>query len=77
MAVNISSVGAAGVHSFRSVNVNDVENFVYYKDSNIPAAITTGASYIYSDGVGQITGIDDGSLVYALKASPRVLKFRF
>jgi len=75
MAVNISSVGAAGVHSFRSVNVNDVENFVYYKDSNIPAAITTGASYIYSDGVGQITGIEDGSLVYALKASPRVLKF--
>ena len=75
MAVNISSVGAAGIHSFKSVNVNDVENFVYFKDSNIPSAITTGASYIYSDGVGQVTGIDDGSLVYASKASPRVLKF--
>jgi hypothetical protein len=75
VAVNISSAGSAGVHSFKSVTVNDVENFVYFKDSNIPAAITTGASYIYSDGVGQISGIADGSLVYASKASPRVLKF--
>jgi hypothetical protein len=76
MAVNITSAGAAGIHSFKSVNVNDIENYVYFKDSNIPSAIATGASYIYSDGVGQVTGVADGSLVYASKASPRVLKLQ-
>jgi hypothetical protein len=75
VAVNISSAGAVGVHSFKRVNVNDVENFVYFKDSDIPSVISSGASYIYSDGVGQVTGVADGSLVYASKASPRVLKF--
>ena len=75
MAINVSAVGAAGVHSFRRANVNDVENYVYFRDSNIPAAINTGTSYIYSDGVGQVTGITSGSLVYAQKASNRVLKF--
>jgi hypothetical protein len=75
VAVNISSAGAVGVHSFKRVNVNDVENYVYFKDSDIPSEIVTGASYIYSDGVGQVTGVADGSLVYASKASPRVLKF--
>lgn len=74
MAINVTAAGAAGVHSFRKANVNDVENYIYFKDSNIPAGITTGTSYIYSDGTGQITGVTNGSLVYAQKASTRVLK---
>jgi hypothetical protein len=74
VAINVSAVGAAGVHSFRRANVNDVENYIYFRDSNIPATINTGTSYIYSDGVGQVTGVTSGSLVYALKASNRVLK---
>jgi hypothetical protein len=28
MAINVSAVGAAGVHSFRRANVNDVENYI-------------------------------------------------
>ena len=75
MSVTIIAAGAAGVHAFKSANVNDVENFVYFKDEDIPSDIVSGASYIYSDGVGQITGLGDGSLVYASKASTRVLKF--
>ena len=75
MAIDVTAVGSAGLHSFKRVNVNDVENYVYFKDSNIPSAINSGASYIYSDGVGQITGVTDGGLVYAQKPSNRVLKF--
>lgn len=76
MAVNISSAGAAGIHSFRRMNVNDVENFVYFKNSDVPSGITSGVSYIYSEGVGAIDGLPDGNLVFAQRLSPRVLAFK-
>ena len=75
MAVNIQTAGAAGVHSFRRMNVNDDQNFIYFKESNIPSGITTGTSYIYSDGVGEVAGLPDGNLVFAQRLSPRVLSF--
>jgi hypothetical protein len=74
LAINITSAGSAGVHTFRKLNVNSEDNFVYFKDSNIPAAITDGTSYIYSSGIGDIQGITDDSLVYAKIEAPQILK---
>jgi hypothetical protein len=76
MAINITAVGTAGVHSFRRVNVNYVDNYVYYKSSNLPATIINGASYIYDNGTGSISGLSSGQLVYAERVSDQVLKFR-
>jgi hypothetical protein len=75
MAINISDAGTTGTHSFRKVNVNAEENYIYYKDSDIPASIVDGASYIYNDGVGSVDGISEGELVYADVVSSTVLKF--
>ena len=75
MAINITVVGAAGLHTFSRVNINTEENYVYFKDSNIPNSIVNNTSYIYSDGVGSIGGITPGALVYADIVSTSVLKF--
>jgi hypothetical protein len=74
MPINIIAKGANGSHSFTKVNVNAEENFIYFKDANIPAGITDGTSYIYSSGVGSIAGPSDGDLVYADIVNPQVLK---
>ena len=49
MTINITAAGSPGIHSFSKVNVNSEENYVYFKDSNIPSSIVDGSSYIYSD----------------------------
>jgi len=74
MAIDILTAGAAGTHSLRKVNVNTEENYIYFKDSNIPAGIVDGTTYIYSSGVGSITGITNGGLVYADVITNQVLK---
>ena len=75
MAIDITTLGAAGVHSFKKVNVNTEESYIYFKDADIPAEIVNGASYIYSDGTGSIDGLGDGSLVYANVEEENFLKF--
>jgi hypothetical protein len=75
MPINITAAGASGTHSFRKVNVNAEENYIYYKDSNIPASVVNGTSYIYSDGTGSVDGISEQQLVYANIVSSTVLKF--
>ncbi len=75
MPINITAVGAAGTHSLTRVNVNSEDNYIYFRDSNIPASIVDGTSYIYTDGVGSIDGIANGALVYADKIDNAVLKF--
>ena len=75
MAINITAVGAPGVHFFKKTNVNSEENYIYFKDSNLPQNIEDGASYIYSSGTGSLLGLQDGSLVYAQKQGSRLLKF--
>ena len=75
MTINITAIGAAGVHSFSRVNVNSEDNFVYFRDSDIPEDIVDGTSYIYSDGVGSIAGITNEALVYADRVSAQILKF--
>jgi hypothetical protein len=54
MAINITAAGAAGTHSFRRVNVNTEDNYIYFKDANIPASIVDGSAYVYNDGSGII-----------------------
>jgi hypothetical protein len=76
MPINITAAGAAGTHSFSRVNVNSEDNYVYFRDTNIPASIVNGTSYIYGDGIGTISGISTGTLVYAEIVSTSVLKFR-
>ena len=72
--INITSVGGAGVHSVRKVLVNAQDNYLYFKDtgtaSTIPAALTDGTGFIYSSGVGEVTGLDDGDLAFIDIISP-------
>ena len=75
MAIDITSIGAAGVHSFRKVNVNTEEDYIYFKDEDIPAAIEDGVSYIYAGDIGSLAGPADGDLVYAVLESSQSLKF--
>ena len=75
MPINITAAGASGTHSFRKVNVNAEDNYIYFKDSNAPASIVNGVSFIYSSGVGSLTGPTEGQLVYANVISSTVLKF--
>jgi hypothetical protein len=73
MTVNISAAGDPGVHSFRRVNVNLDENYVYYRDSDLPPTLVSRGSYIYSDAIGSLGGLPE--FVYALLTSSRTLKF--
>ena len=78
MAIDITAAGSAGTHSFRKVNVNTVDNYVYFSGvaaDNPPSGITEGTSYIYTSGIGSIGGITEGDLVFASFENERVLKF--
>jgi hypothetical protein len=75
MPINITAAGNAGNHSFTRVNVNTEENYIYFRDSNIPAAIVDGTSYIYNTGIGSISGVTSGNLVYADVVNSTTLKF--
>ena len=76
MSINILTAGDPGSHSLRKVNVNTEANFLYFRDEDIPEAITSGSSYIYADGIGSIQGIGDGALVYAFIDTDQVLYLR-
>ena len=78
MAIDITAAGQAGTHSFRKVNVNTDDNYIYFTAEGAdipPAGITEGTSYIYTSGIGSIGGITEGDLVYATFENERVLKF--
>ena len=78
--INITAAGAAGTHTVRKVTVNAEDNYLYFKDTGaagtIPASITDGTGYIYGQGVGELTGITDGALVFADIVSPTQVQFR-
>jgi len=79
MPINVTSVGAAGTHSFAKTNVNTVEDYIFYKNTGgdvIPAAYSTGRTFIYSAGAGTITGLTTGNLVYVI-ASGNVRQLKF
>ena len=75
MAIDILSAGVAGRHAFRLVNVNTDDNYIYFKNRDIPQEIVSGASYIYDDGGGTVAGLVDGGLYYASRLSSSILAF--
>jgi hypothetical protein len=77
MPINLTAAGAAGVHSFRRVSANTEENYIYFKDSNMPASFVTGASFIYASSTGSLTFTGgDGTLVVADRVNSKLLKFK-
>ena len=42
MPLDFTSVGGVGTHSFRKVNVNLEEDYIYFKAGNIPGGIQDG-----------------------------------
>jgi len=75
MAIDITTIGATGTHSFKKVNVNAEDDYIYFKNNDIPSQILNGSTYIYAGGIGSIQGIGDGSLVYIDIANDKTLKF--
>ena len=79
MPINVTAAGAAGTHSFAKTNVNTAEDYIFYKNSGldvIPAAYSTGRTFIYSAGAGSLTGLTTGDLVYVI-ASGNVRQLKF
>jgi hypothetical protein len=79
MPINVTAAGAAGTHSFAKTNVNTAEDYIFYKNTGgdvIPAAYSTGRSFIYSAGAGSLTGVTTGDLVYVI-ASGNVRQLKF
>jgi hypothetical protein len=74
LAINIVSAGSPGLHSFKKVNVNSEDNYVYFKNSNIPSSLVDGSAYVYNDGSGSIDGIANNSLVYPSRENQEVLR---
>jgi hypothetical protein len=80
MPINITGPGAVGTHTLARVNVNTVDDYIYFKNrtqdnSVIPAALTNGAAFIYKTGVGSVTGMTNDGLVYVTTTEPKKLKF--
>ena len=73
--IDIVTAGGAGAHSFTRVNVNSEDNYIYFKDQDIPNDIVDGASYIYADESGSVDGVGSGNLVFASIESSQQLKF--
>jgi hypothetical protein len=77
MPINITAAGAAGTHTLSRVNVNTEENYIYFRNADMPAVFVTGATFIYSSSTGSLSGMGgDGALVYADKITTSVLKFK-
>jgi hypothetical protein len=74
MAINITSPGSEGTHIVRKVNVNPEQNYIYFRDKDIPTSLVSGSSYIYADGIGSVVGLEE--LVYAELTSSRTVRFK-
>ena len=78
MPINIETAGSAGTHSFTRTNLNTVDDFIYFKNAGasvIPNTLVNGNTFIYSAGVGSISGYTEGQLVYVTTTEPKKLKF--
>jgi hypothetical protein len=77
MPINITTVGGTGTHSFAKTNVNREENYIYYRNTignTIPAAMSSGKTFIYTPGIGSLSGITSGDLLYVVTTNPKQLK---
>jgi hypothetical protein len=68
MSLDIQAIGGTGTHTFRKVNVNLAENYVYFanRDSStsFPSDITDESAFVFRDGTGSLTGIDNNTVYY-------------
>lgn len=78
MPINITAAGAAGTHSLAKVNVNTDDEYIYFKNSGgdtIPTSLqSVGTSWLYTPGVGSLTGVSSGQLVYVVTTEPKKFK---
>jgi len=80
MPINITTVGGTGTHSFSRTNVNLEDNYIYFKNVSgdvIPAAMSSGKTFIYTPGIGSLTGLTSGDLVYVVTTNPKQFKLSF
>jgi hypothetical protein len=78
MPINVTAAGAVGTHSFSRVNVNLDEDFIYFKNTApnvIPAALAPGVAFLYTSGIGSVTGFTENGLVYVTTTQPKKLQF--
>jgi hypothetical protein len=78
MPINVTTAGGSGTHSFSKTTVNTVDEYVYYKNTggdSIPTALSSGATFIYTPGVGSLLGVNSGDLLYVTTVNPKQLKF--
>jgi hypothetical protein len=78
MAINITAAGGAGTHSFAKVTVNTDDDYIYFKNTGsdvIPTAFSYGKTFLYTSGVGSVSGISEGELLYVITTEPKKLKF--
>jgi hypothetical protein len=78
MPIDVTAAGAQGTHTFARVNVNIDEDFIYFKNSGesvIPTPLAPGVAFLYTSGVGSVTGFTENGLVYVTTTEPKKLKF--
>jgi hypothetical protein len=79
MPINMTTVGAAGTHSFRRSNVNTVDDYFYFKNlgvsTAIPSTLINGSTFIYAAGLGSVGGYTNGQLFYVTTVEPKKLRF--
>ncbi len=78
MPIDVTGAGAAGTHAFSKVNVNTDDDFIYFKNTGtdkIPTALAPGVAFLYTSGVGSVTGFTENGLVYVVTTEPKKLKF--
>jgi len=65
--LDITAVGAAGVHGIAKTNVNLDDNYIYYNSlagEVVPAAFANGSPFIFRSTIGSLGGLTNNSLYY-------------
>ena len=78
MAINITAAGENGTHTLTKVNVNTDGDYIYFKDSGsdvIPADLADATGFIYTDGIGSVTGLTDGDLAFVVLEGAKRVQF--
>jgi len=75
LEIDIAGIGAAGVHSFKKVNVNLEDDYIYFKEPTLLQEIPKGATRIFANGTGSVSGPVSGDLVYINKKFNKIITF--
>jgi hypothetical protein len=75
LSIDITAAGASGEHTFRLVNVNSEDNYLYLRNPELVSTLDQGTARIFSNETGSIAGINSGDLIYINKTSDEILEF--